>query len=134
MRDIRHQLTCNDRRNLIHYYIHSSMLLHKAATPLGGSWSISGAACGKVVFTADDAEAWAERGEKVVLTSTSWLSSRGHHMKDLISIIRWNHSSLMLQSLVSSDVLWHGLMSSEDLKVRVMANEFRRYNADTCRC
>ena len=40
----------------------------KAATPLGkGLGASPGAACGKVVFTADDAEAWAEKGEKVVL-------------------------------------------------------------------
>ena len=40
----------------------------KDATPLGkGLGASPGAACGKVVFTADDAEAWAERGEKVVL-------------------------------------------------------------------
>ena len=40
----------------------------KAAIPLGkGLGASPGAACGKVVFTADDAEAWAERGEKVVL-------------------------------------------------------------------
>ena len=40
----------------------------KAATPLGkGLGASPGAACGKVVFTADDAEKWAERGEKVVL-------------------------------------------------------------------
>ena len=40
----------------------------KAATPLGkGLGASPGAACGKVVFTADDAEAWAARGEKVVL-------------------------------------------------------------------
>ena len=40
----------------------------KAATPIGkGLGASPGAACGKVVFTADDAEAWAERGEKVVL-------------------------------------------------------------------
>ena len=40
----------------------------KAATPLGkGLGASPGAACGKVLFTADDAEAWAERGEKVVL-------------------------------------------------------------------
>ena len=40
----------------------------KAATPLGkGLGASPGAACGKVVFTADDAETWAERGEKVVL-------------------------------------------------------------------
>ena len=40
----------------------------KAATPLGkGLGASPGAACGQVVFTADDAEKWAERGETVVL-------------------------------------------------------------------
>ena len=40
----------------------------KAATPIGkGLGASPGAACGKVVFTADDAVAWAERGEKVIL-------------------------------------------------------------------
>ena len=40
----------------------------KAAKPLGkGLGASPGAACGKVVFTADDAVEWAARGEKVVL-------------------------------------------------------------------
>ncbi len=40
----------------------------KAATPAGkGLGASPGAACGKVVFTAEDAEAWNERGEKVIL-------------------------------------------------------------------
>ena len=40
----------------------------KAATPIGkGLGASPGAACGKIVFTAEDAEAWAARGEKVVL-------------------------------------------------------------------
>ena len=40
----------------------------KAAVPMAKALGASpGAACGKVVFTADDAESWAERGEKVVL-------------------------------------------------------------------
>ena len=40
----------------------------KAAAPIGrGLGASPGAACGKVVFTADDAEAWKARGEKVVL-------------------------------------------------------------------
>ena len=40
----------------------------KAAKPLGrGLGASPGAACGKVVFTADDAVEWKERGEKVVL-------------------------------------------------------------------
>ena len=40
----------------------------KAATPMGkGLGASPGAACGKIVFTADDAVEWAERGEKVIL-------------------------------------------------------------------
>ena len=40
----------------------------KAATPLGrGLGASPGAACGKIVFSAEDAEKWAARGEKVVL-------------------------------------------------------------------
>ena len=40
----------------------------KAATPIGkGLGASPGAACGKVVFTADDAVEWAGRGEKVIL-------------------------------------------------------------------
>ena len=40
----------------------------KAATPMGkGLGASPGAACGRVVFSAEDAVEWAERGEKVVL-------------------------------------------------------------------
>ena len=40
----------------------------KAATPIGkGLGASPGAACGKIVFTADDAVEWAARGEKVIL-------------------------------------------------------------------
>ena len=40
----------------------------KAAVPAGRALGASpGAACGKIVFTAEDAKAWAARGEKVVL-------------------------------------------------------------------
>ena len=55
---------------------HLDTLLHpqfdakdlKAATPAGkGLGASPGAACGKVVFTAEDAVAWNEKGEKVVL-------------------------------------------------------------------
>ena len=58
-----------DPRNLdtlLHPQFDSDAL--KAATPAGkGLGASPGAACGKVVFTADDAVAWAEKGEKVVL-------------------------------------------------------------------
>ncbi len=40
----------------------------KAATPIGkGLGASPGAACGKVVFTAEDAESWNAKGEKVIL-------------------------------------------------------------------
>ncbi|MDE6905373.1 MAG: pyruvate, phosphate dikinase [Lachnospiraceae bacterium] len=40
----------------------------KAATPVGkGLGASPGAACGKIVFSAEDAESWAAKGEKVVL-------------------------------------------------------------------
>lgn len=40
----------------------------KTAVPVGRALGASpGAACGKIVFTAEDAKEWAERGEKVVL-------------------------------------------------------------------
>ena len=40
----------------------------KNATPIGKALGAApGAACGKIVFTADDAKEWADRGEKVVL-------------------------------------------------------------------
>ncbi len=40
----------------------------KAATPISKALGASpGAACGKIVFTADDAKEWAAKGEKVVL-------------------------------------------------------------------
>ena len=40
----------------------------KKATPVGKALPASpGAACGKIVFTAEDAKAWAARGEKVIL-------------------------------------------------------------------
>ncbi len=40
----------------------------KAATPIGkGLGASPGAACGQIVFTAEDAEAWKKKGKKVVL-------------------------------------------------------------------
>ena len=58
-----------DPRNLdtlLHPQFDAKVL--KNATPAGkGLGASPGAACGKVVFTAEDAEAWNARGEKVVL-------------------------------------------------------------------
>ena len=58
-----------DPRNLdtlLHLQFDAKAL--KAATPIGkGLGASPGAACGKIVFTAEDAVEWADRGEKVVL-------------------------------------------------------------------
>ena len=58
-----------DPRNLdtlLHSQFDAAAL--KAATPMGkGLGASPGAACGKIVFTAEDAVEWAARGEKVVL-------------------------------------------------------------------
>ena len=58
-----------DPRNLdalLHPQFDAKVL--KAATPAAKALAASpGAACGKIVFTAEDAKAWNERGEKVVL-------------------------------------------------------------------
>ncbi len=51
---------------LLHPQFDSDAL--KKAKPIGSGLAASpGAACGRVVFTAEDAKAWHERGEKVVL-------------------------------------------------------------------
>ena len=58
-----------DPRNLdtlLHPQFDTKVL--KAATPIGkGLGASPGAACGKIVFSAEDAESWAARKEKVVL-------------------------------------------------------------------
>lgn len=58
-----------DPRNLdtlLHPQFDSEAL--KSTEPIGKALAASpGAACGKIVFTADDAKAWKEKGEKVIL-------------------------------------------------------------------
>ncbi len=69
MIDEKKAVTMIDPRNLdtlLHPQFDTAVL--KKATPLGrGLGASPGAACGKVVFTAEDAEEWNARGEKVVL-------------------------------------------------------------------
>ena len=76
----------------------------KAATPIAKALGAApGAACGKIVFTADDAVEWAARGEKVVLVrletspeditgmkaSQGILTVRGGMTLSLIHILSW---------------------------------------------
>ena len=69
MRTEEEAVTMIDPRNLdtlLHPQFDAKAL--KAATPIGkGLGASPGAACGKIVFTAEDAVEWADRGEKVVL-------------------------------------------------------------------
>ena len=69
MRSEQEAVAMIDPRNLdtlLHPQFDAAAL--KAATPAGrGLGASPGAACGKIVFTAEDAESWHARGEKVVL-------------------------------------------------------------------
>ncbi|MGN0355243.1 MAG: pyruvate, phosphate dikinase, partial [Muricoprocola sp.] len=69
MRTEKEAVAMIDPRNLdtlLHPQFDAAAL--KVATPIGkGLGASPGAACGKIVFTADDAVEWAARGEKVVL-------------------------------------------------------------------
>ena len=69
MRTEEEAVTMIDPRNLdtlLHPQFDAAAL--KAATPIGkGLGASPGAACGKIVFTAEDAENWNANGEKVVL-------------------------------------------------------------------
>ncbi len=68
----------------------------KAATPIGKALGASpGAACGKIVFTAEDAVEWNERGEKVVLVrlETSPEDIEGMHASQGILTVRGGMTS-----------------------------------------
>ena len=69
MIDAKKAVAMIDPRNLdtlLHPQFDAKVL--KASTPAGkGLGASPGAACGKVVFTAEDAVAWNEKGEKVIL-------------------------------------------------------------------
>ena len=68
----------------------------KAAKPIGSALPASpGAACGRVVFTAEDATAWAKKGEKVVLVrlETSPEDIEGMHYSQGILTVRGGMTS-----------------------------------------
>ncbi len=68
----------------------------KAAKPVGSGLAASpGAACGKIVFTAEDATEWAQRGEKVVLVrlETSPEDIEGMHYSQGILTVRGGMTS-----------------------------------------
>ena len=68
----------------------------KAAKPIGSALPASpGAACGKVVFTAEDATEWAQKGEKVILVrlETSPEDIEGMHYSQGILTVRGGMTS-----------------------------------------
>ncbi len=68
----------------------------KNAKPIGSALPASpGAACGRVVFTADDATAWAQKGEKVILCrlETSPEDIEGMHYSQGILTVRGGMTS-----------------------------------------
>ena len=68
----------------------------KAATPIGAALPASpGAACGRIVFTAEDATEWAKRGEKVILVrlETSPEDIEGMHYAQGILTVRGGMTS-----------------------------------------
>ncbi len=68
----------------------------KAATVIGSALAASpGAACGRAVFTADEAKAWADNGEKVILVrlETSPEDIEGMHAAEGILTVRGGMTS-----------------------------------------
>ena len=111
----------------------------KAATPMGkGLGASPGAACGKIVFSAEDAVEWAARGEKVVLvrletspeditgmklTRSSSLPARpslrvttSQSTVQQVTSMTVSSRQLTLRSQASSAELWSGPISTEDLR------------------
>ena len=105
----------------------------KAATPLGkGLGASPGAACGKVVFTAEDAEKWAEKGEKVVLVrlETSPEDITGMKVAQGILTVRGgmtSHAAVVARGMGTCCVSGCGdiAMDEENKKFTLAGKEFK---------
>ena len=104
----------------------------KAATPMGkGLGASPGAACGKVVFTADDAEAWNAKGEKVVLVrlETSPEDITGMKASQGILTVRGgmtSHAAVVARGMGTCCVSGCGeiIMDEENKKFTLAGKEF----------
>ena len=104
----------------------------KAATPLGkGLGASPGAACGKIVFTAEDAEAWSARGEKVVLVrlETSPEDITGMKVAQGILTVRGgmtSHAAVVARGMGTCCVSGCGdiVMDEENKKFTLAGKEF----------
>ena len=80
----------------------------KAATPMGkGLGASPGAACGKIVFTAEDAEEWAAKGEKVVLVR---LETSPEDITGMKAIPGYLNRSWWYDLPCSSSCPWYGYL------------------------
>ena len=109
----------------------------KAATPMGKALGASpGAACGKIVFTAEDAKAWAERGEKVVLVrfETSPEDIEGMKSAQGILTVRGgmtSHAAVVARGMGTCCVSGCGdiVMDEENKKFTLAGKEFHEGDA-----
>ena len=109
----------------------------KAATPMGKALGASpGAACGKIVFTAEDAKAWAERGEKVVLVrlETSPEDIEGMTSAQGILTVRGgmtSHAAVVARGMGTCCVSGCGdiVMDEENKKFTLAGKEFHEGDA-----
>ena len=109
----------------------------KAATPMGKALGASpGAACGKIVFTAEDAKAWAERGEKVVLVRLETSPEDIEGMKSAQGILTvrggmTSHAAVVARGMGTCCVSGCGdiIMDEENKKFTLAGKEFHEGDA-----
>ena len=127
-----------DPRNLdtlLHAQFDAAAL--KAATPMGKALGASpGAACGKIVFTAEDAKAWAERGEKVVLVRLETSPEDIEGMKSAQGILTvrggmTSHAAVVARGMGTCCVSGCGdiVMDEENKKFTLAGKEFHEGDA-----
>ena len=127
-----------DPRNLdtlLHPQLDAAAL--KAATPMGKALGASpGAACGKIVFTAEDAKAWAERGEKVVLVRLETSPEDIEGMKSAQGILTvrggmTSHAAVVARGMGTCCVSGCGdiVMDEENKKFTLAGKEFHEGDA-----
>ena len=109
----------------------------KAATPMGKALGASpGAACGKIVFTAEDAKAWAERGENVVLVRLETSPEDIEGMKSAQGILTvrggmTSHAAVVARGMGTCCVSGCGdiVMDEENKKFTLAGKEFHEGDA-----
>ena len=109
----------------------------KAATPIGkGLGASPGAACGKIVFTAEDAEEWHARGERVVLVrlETSPEDITGMKASQGILTVRGgmtSHAAVVARGMGTCCVSGCGdiVMDEENKKFTLAGKEFHEGDA-----